>query len=73
VLAPEMGEVPPPCASPQPHLVVESGSGTDKGQEFEAAGSTWVTASPRRFWVCTVFPRRGSVLFRWQQHKAAGA
>lgn len=65
--------LPPPRTSLQPRLVVERCSGMDKGQEFGTAGSAWVTASPRRFRVHSVVPRRGSVLFRRQQHQAAGA
>lgn len=72
-LAREVGELPPPCATLQPRLAVERGSGTDEEQEFGTAGSAWVTASPRRFCVQTVLPRRGSVLFRRRQCEAAGA
>lgn len=47
-----------PRTSLQPRLVVERGSGMDKGQEFGTAGNAWVTASPRRFHVHSVVPRR---------------
>lgn len=61
------------AASLQLCLAVERGYGTDKEQEFGTDGRAWVTTSPMRFCMHTIFLRRGSGLFRQQQCEAVGA
>lgn len=65
-----------PCAgtptSPQLCLAAERGYKTDKEQEFGTDGRAWVTSSPMRFCMHTIFLRGESGLFRQQQCEAMG-
>lgn len=60
-------------ASRQLCLAVERGYGTDKEQEFGTDGRAWVTTSPMRFCMHTIFLRGRSGFFRQQQCQAVGA